>query len=51
VLTAGDADEFAAELAAGLPIVTVAGDADGFAAEMPADADLLDAISAAHRPT
>ena len=49
-LITGDADEFAAALSAGLSIVTVAGDADGFAAGLPADADLLDAISAAHRP-
>ena len=49
-LIIGEADEFAAALAAGLSIVTVAGDADGFAADLPADADLLEAISAAHRP-
>jgi 2-C-methyl-D-erythritol 4-phosphate cytidylyltransferase len=32
-----------------VPFATVGGDADGFAAELPADADLLDAIRAAHR--
>jgi 2-C-methyl-D-erythritol 4-phosphate cytidylyltransferase len=46
----GDADEFAAALAAGTPIATVDGDADAFAAELPTDAPLLDAISAAHHP-
>ena len=46
----GDADEFAAALSAGLPITIVDGDPDGFAAELPADADLMDAISAAHHP-
>jgi len=50
-LIAGDADEFAAALSAGLSIGTVAGDADGFAAELPADAGLLDAISAEHHPS
>ncbi|MCU1698558.1 MAG: 4-diphosphocytidyl-2-methyl-D-erythritol synthase [Mycobacterium sp.] len=46
----GDADEFAAALAAGTPIATVDGDADAFAAELPTDAPLLDAISATHHP-
>jgi 2-C-methyl-D-erythritol 4-phosphate cytidylyltransferase len=49
-LILGDADEFAAALTAGLPIATVDGDPDGFAAELPADAELMDAISAAHHP-
>ena len=49
-LIVGDADEFAAALSAGLPIATVDGDPDGFAAELPADAELMDAISAAHHP-
>jgi len=46
----GDADEFAAAVAAGTPIATVDGDADAFAAELPTDAPLLDAISATHHP-
>jgi 2-C-methyl-D-erythritol 4-phosphate cytidylyltransferase len=49
-LIVGDADEFAAALSAGLPIAIVDGDPDGFAAELPADAELMDAISAAHHP-
>lgn len=49
-LIAGDADEFTAALAAGMPIATVDGDADGFAAELPTDAPLLEAISATHHP-
>ena len=49
-LIVGDADEFVAALSAGLSIATVDGDADGFAAELPADAELMDAISAAHHP-
>jgi 2-C-methyl-D-erythritol 4-phosphate cytidylyltransferase len=49
-LVAGEADEFAAAVAAGTPITTVDGDADAFAAELPADAPLLDAISATHHP-
>ena len=49
-LIVGDADEFAAALSAGLSIATVDGDPDGFAAELPADAELMDAISAAHHP-
>jgi 2-C-methyl-D-erythritol 4-phosphate cytidylyltransferase len=49
-LIVGDVDEFAAALSAGLSIATVDGDPDGFAAELPADAELMDAISAAHHP-
>ena len=49
-LVTGDADEFAAALAAGTSIATVDGDADAFAAELPTDAPLLDAINATHHP-
>jgi 2-C-methyl-D-erythritol 4-phosphate cytidylyltransferase len=49
-LIVGEADEFVAAVSAGMSIATVDGDADAFAAELPADAELLDAINAAHRP-
>jgi 2-C-methyl-D-erythritol 4-phosphate cytidylyltransferase len=46
---AGVDDEFAAVLAAGVPVATVTGDADAFTADLPADAALLGAVNAARR--